>query len=299
MKHVAIFGLGNDIDEHITQIKRNENFMLTGIYGHNTIAAKKIADRYDIKCYAYPLDAIGQNDIIDFVNPHILDIENAKLAIKCNKNIFLEERFLINANRAQELLSVNREAGVDIFIAIRDFHNPMIIKAMKCSNNPSFIEIRRSVNSNKGELDSSEQLMQCLHQEITLTLGFINANCKKISVNSDTSNLIHARLEFDNAACVSINISNIATKKYRELSVFNDEGLLYLDIQNSDFNSLTKDGMIKYSRKFEKRDNYLENSLIAFDKEQQIGNRFNNLDEATKALSILDQIEGKISAFAI
>ncbi len=67
MKHLAIFGLGDDIDEHITQIKNNGSYKLTGIYDHNTIEAKKIADNYEIKCFAYPLDATKALSIMDII----------------------------------------------------------------------------------------------------------------------------------------------------------------------------------------------------------------------------------------
>ena len=175
MKYVGIFGLSNDIDEHITQIQNNAHYFLTGIYDNNAIEANKIAKKYGIKCFKHPLDAIGENDIIDFNNSHTLDIENAKLAIKCNKDLLLDSTFLKNVSRAQELINLNIEAGVNIFISQPDFYNPIIIKALKELPAPTFIEIRRGVNT------KNDNLINLLYQELAIATAFVSGNCKKIN----------------------------------------------------------------------------------------------------------------------
>ena len=305
MKYVGIFGLSDDIDEHITQIQNNAHYFLTGIYDHNTIRANKIAKEYGIKCFKHPLDAIGQNDIIDFANSHTLDIENAKLAIKCNKDLLLDSEFLKNFERAQELINLNTEAGVDVFISQPDFYNPIIIKALADSQEPTFIEIRRGVNSNDN-LDNSSYLKSLLYQEVAIATAFVNANCKKVSVTSnsmdfDNSNLISARLEFDNAVVVSININNIVIDKYRNISVFKNDGVLNIDLENGELKVLSKDAKIELFEEFGKYNSadYLDKCFNAFDHFEKEEYKVFNLYDASKVLNILDRIEDKLYSYAI
>jgi len=303
MKHVGIFGLSNNIDEHITQIQNNAQYFLTGIYDNNAIEANKIAQKYGIKCFKHPLDAIGENDIIDFANSHTLDMENAKLAIKCNKNLLLDSTFLKNIERTQELINLNTEAGVDVFISQPDFYNPIIIKALNDISDPTFIEIRRGVNSKSS---SGNHLINLLYQEVAIATAFVSGDCKKVNVSSnsmdiDSSNLINARLEFDNAVVVSINISNMVIEEYRNIALFTNDGLVNIDMEKGELKTLTKDAKLSSFEEFGKynRNNYLEKSFFAFEHLDKEKYKVFNLYDASKVLHILDIIEDKLYSYAM
>ena len=305
MKHVCIFGLGDDIGEHITQVQNNTHFHLIGIYDNNTLIANKIANKYGIKCFTHPMDAIGQSDIVDFANSHILDIENAKLAIKCNKDLLLASRFLKNMSSVQELININSEAGVDVFISQPDFFNPIIKEALDYTSAATFVDIRRGIQTT-GSASSKEALLNLLYQEIIIATAFVNANCKRINVVSNNmeiekSNLINARLEFDNAAVVSININSIALKKYRKMDVYKSDSVVNIDVEKGEFRAMYKETNKELYKSFEKYDyhNYIQKSFEAFDNFNDSSLRVFNLYDASKVLNILGRIEGKLADYAM
>ncbi len=298
MKHIAIFGISNNIDEHIKQIRKNDNLSLSGIFANNTIMAKKIAKQHNIKFFTHPIDAIATNDIIDFAAPHILDLENAILAIKNNKNLLLECDFLKNISRAEKLIKLNYEANVDVFISQPDKSTSIIKTVQQHSYNPSFMEIRRGLTHG-----CDTDLISILLSEITLAMNFIKAKCKRVSVKSNASNihestLINARLEFDNSSVLSININTIAVKERREASIFENDGMIFFDMINQEIKITDKKGIIKENTNYTNTIDhcYLETSLEAIVDNTNNHNQTTNLYEAYEALKILHKIEHKLYA---
>ncbi len=300
MKHIAIFGISSNVDEHITQIRKNHDLNLTGIFANNTLMAKQIADKYNIKFFTHPIDAIATNDIIDFAAPHILDIDNAILAIKNNKNLLLDANFLKNRSRAEALINLHYEANVNVFISQPDKSKAIIKEAQQHSCNPSFMEIRRGITI--GDNNNAE-LMPILLSEITLAMNFIKANCKKVSVKSnansiDKSTLLNARLEFDNSSVLSININTIAAKESREVSIFENGGMIHFDMINQEVKITDRNGVIKENKNYDNNldHNYLESSFKAFINNNNQAHQATNLYEAYEALNILHKIEHKLQA---
>ena len=299
MKHIAIFGISANIDEHINQIRKNANLKLTGIFANNTLLAKEIAEKYNINIFTHPIDAIATNDILDFAAPHILDIDNAILAIKNNKNLLLEADFLKNRSRAKALIHLHYEANVNVFISQPDKSKAIIKEVKLHSSNPSFMEIRREINI--AQKDSNIELLPVLLSEITLAMNFIKASCKKVSVKSNAntieeSTLLNARLEFDNSSVLNININTIAIKERREISIFENGGMIHFDMISQEVKITDKNGIIKENKNYDTKldSSYLKSSFESFNDTKQ--HHTNNLYDAYEALNILDKIEHKLCA---
>jgi len=136
MKRIGIIGLNNQAIHHIEKIKEINDFNLVGVYDHNAVLAKEIANKYGLKSFHCPIDIIEQVEVVDFVAPHPMDFEHASMAIKSARHLFFEDYFMQDMQKAMKLMDLADEAQVKVQISRCDRFNPAVKKARKYIQNP-------------------------------------------------------------------------------------------------------------------------------------------------------------------
>jgi predicted dehydrogenase len=305
MKRIGIIGLNEQAIHHIERIKEINDFDLVGLYDHNTVLAKRIANKYGIRYYNCPIDIIEQAEVLDFVAPHPMDFEHASMAIKSARHLFFEDYFLQDMQKATKLLDLAEEAQVKVHISRCDRFNPAVKKARKYIQSPSFIETRRALAYSE---QSSEinPIMELLLKDVDLILSFVDSGIRKIQTRtnnpfSDKVELINVRIEFDNSCVANLNLSSLSSVSYSKAAFYQNTGVIHIDLHNSKLEILSgaKEQKNNKTVSFENNNNNfdsltseLESLSNCIDKNSRtvVG-----LRELTSALEVMNEIKSQIA----
>ncbi len=304
MKRIGIIGLNEQAIHHIERIKQINDFNLVGLYDHNTVLAKKIANKYGLKSFHCPIDIIEQVEILDFVSPHPMDFEHASMAIKSARHIFFEDNFLQDMEKAQKLIDLSEEAQVKIQVSSSDRFNPAVIQARKHIQNPSFIETRRALAySNKS--DGINPIMELLTKDVDLILSFVDSGVKKIQTRtnnpfSDNVELINVRIEFDNSCVANINISSLSSSSYSKAAFYQNTGVIHINLLdnkleilsgNNDQDNKVLESYKNEDSKFDSLTSELESFSFCIDDNS---NPIVSLRDLADVLEIMNEIKNQV-----
>lgn len=237
MKRIGIIGIGDNVNRHIKQIQNIHEFDLVGIYDHNPKKALQMAEKYNINTFSHPLDLIEQADILDFIDPHTMDIEYINMAIRSARHLFIENRYLKDKRQIQNLIDLVDEANIKVQIARADRFNPAVVMARDYIQQANFIETRRGI-ANISTEDKFDIAMDLLTEDLDLVLSFANAGIRKIQTRTNNPyggdiELLNVRLEFDNSCVANINISSLSQDSYSKIAVYQQDAVVNIDLVNS------------------------------------------------------------------
>jgi predicted dehydrogenase len=309
MKRIGIIGLNNKAIHHIERIKSINDFELVGLYDHNAVLAKKIAQKYGIQYFHHPIDLIEQSELVDFVAPHPMDFEHASMAIKSARHLFFEDSFLQDIEKTTKLMNLVDEAQVKVQISRYDRFNPAVVKARNYITNPSFIEIRRAVAYSE-QSEGIDPIMEMLFREVDLILSFIDSGVRKIQTRTNNPfsskvELINVRIEFDNSCVVNLNLSSLSSISYNKAAFYQDTGVIHINLQDYQLEIL---GSAKENK---------ENKVVSFDEKtseidtlsselksfytciDENSNPLVGLRDVAGVLEIMDEIKAQISSSII
>jgi predicted dehydrogenase len=161
-------------------------------------------------------------------------VELAKRALKKSKHIFIEEPLTTNIEKAEILLSMQREADVKVQVGSGMRLNPSVIETNVFKLKPLYIETQY-LTEKESELSVVLDLML---RDIDFVLHLIKSEVRKISANSVslsgvTSDVVNARIEFGNGGVASLTVNRNAKKEIHTASIFENGNAVVLDFNAS------------------------------------------------------------------
>ncbi|HTA63330.1 MAG TPA: Gfo/Idh/MocA family oxidoreductase [Bacteroidia bacterium] len=241
MINIGILGAGHLGKIHISLLKEIKEFKIVGFYDADREVSIRVENELGIKSYS-TYDELAKNcDAIDIVCPTPFHFEYAEKAIKAGKHVFIEKPVTIHPEETKVLVQFCHEAGIVAQVGHVEQFNPAILAARPFIHRPLFISAERLATYNPRGTDVSVVLDLMIH-DIDLVLSMVKSNVKKIKASGSpiicpTTDIAHARIEFDNGTIANLTVSRVALSNKRNLHIFQKESFLSIDLLNK---TLTK-----------------------------------------------------------
>jgi predicted dehydrogenase len=231
---IALVGLGYIGKIHLKILNENPKWELVGVYDTDKTLCKDLAAQYNIKAFTSLQEALDNSEVLDIATPSNTHFEIAKQAIINGKHVFIEKPVTSNIKEAKQLQNYINEAGICFQVGHVERFNPAFIAAKPYLKDPKFLEIHRLAQYNPRGTDVSVVLDLMMH-DLDLILSIVKANVKKIHVSgcelvSKTTDIINARIEFENGCVANITTNRVAFKNTRKFRVFTKDHFVSINL---------------------------------------------------------------------
>lgn len=234
--NVGIVGLGHLGKIHLKLLGEIPDFNLSAIYDID----KKVLDnlvylKNVILCNNYQ-ELLNHCDAVLIITPTHTHFELASEAIKKGKHVFIEKPATSQPEETKKLIHLSKEAGVKVQVGHVERFNPAFTAAKSYIENPNYINIERLACYNPRGTDVSVVLDLMIH-DIDLLLNTIKSKIKKISASgesivSNSPDIAHVRIEFENGCIANLTANRIATNNVRKMDIFQPNTFIYIDLLN-------------------------------------------------------------------
>ena len=233
----GIIGVGHLGKFHAQQALQVPNINVVGVYDDDKKRAKEISAQYQVNYFDDIELLLKSCDAVSIVTPAMSHYSLAMKALKNNCHVFIEKPFTVNLEDAHKILNQAKTNNKLIQVGHIERFNPVFTQFIKSSPRPLFIEAERLTPFNKRGTDVDVVLDLMIH-DINLILALLNSKIKNVSANgvsilSKSSDLVNARLEFENGCIANLTASRLSVKPLRKLRVFEKNMYSSLDLQKS------------------------------------------------------------------
>lgn len=230
---IGLLGAGHLGKIHARLLGEIEGFELVGFYDPDPNQQLTAADGTPIRRFTTAEELVKQTDAVDIVSTTTAHFENAALAIRNFKHLFVEKPLTANLAEAKKLLTLAEEARVKAMVGHVERFNPAFTALDKSKIRPMFIEAHRLAQFNPRGTDVSV-IMDLMIHDIDIVLSLVKANVKRISASgvaiiSKTPDIANARVEFDNGCVANLTASRISVKSMRKVRVFDSQAYVSID----------------------------------------------------------------------
>lgn len=245
MLKIGVVGTGHLGKIHLNCLKQIADYDLVGFYDINSDVRKNIAETYHIKAFDSYEAMLDEVDAVDIVTPTTVHFEQASLAMRKFKHVFIEKPIVATSEEARLLIGLSHEANVKVQVGHVERLNPAFVSVRSKIFNPLFIECHRLAMYNPRGTDVSVVMDLMIH-DIDVVLSTVKSAIKRIHANgvaiiSDTVDIANARIEFENGAVANLTASRISLNNMRKIRFFQHNAYITVDFLNkkSDVISMT------------------------------------------------------------
>ena len=224
MLKIGVFGAGHLGKIHLKIAKSSSKLELVGFYDSSSEAANKIVSENEYKFFDNPEDLINAVDIVDIVTPTLSHFDIAKMAINAKKHVFIEKPITSTIEEADKVLELAKKNNVIVQVGHIERLNPALKALESYKIKPKFIEIQRLAPYNTRGTDVPVVLDKMIH-DIDIVLSLADSKVRSISATglsilTDSIDIAHARIKFENGCVSSITSSRIAKDEVRKIKTF-------------------------------------------------------------------------------
>ena len=265
---VAVIGVGYLGEFHAQKYYESQSADLIGIVDTNEQRCSKISKKINVNTYHNFKDIINYVDAVSIVVPTNLHFKIAKYFIQNKKHVLIEKPFTSNLKEARALKKLSEENNVILQIGHLERFNKAYTKLSEQIKRPMFIECNR-ISPFKIRGTEVDVIMDLMIHDLDIIISLNNSKIKSIQSNginvlTNSIDIAHARILFDNGCVCNLSSSRISDKVERKMRVFQKNEYYSLDYQNSildSYKKVKKDSMLsieKYQEKFSGNDSLKE-----------------------------------------
>ncbi len=234
---IGLFGVGKFGTWHLENWLAIPDVEVIGFCDIDPEKQEKIPLKYGIPSCSHD-ELIDRCDIADIVVPTIFHYEIAKKALLAGKHAFVEKPFTETLKQAEELLSLSGEKGPFLTVGFIERFNPIYQKVLsQFSLSPLFIESHRLGQFNPVRGTDVPVVMELLIHDIDILLHVVKSPVQNIHASgspvlSTKTDIVNARIEFENGTAANLTSSRISPKKMRKMRFFQPNGFVSVDFMN-------------------------------------------------------------------
>ena len=231
---IGVVGVGHLGQHHVKHLVKMKHILFSGIYDHDRDRAGMIASAHNIKSFDSLPELIKECDGVTVVTP---TVDHCKTALQClqnGKHVFIEKPMSDSVESADTLLKAAEENGVFIQVGHIERLNPALVAIKNYELDPKFIEIQRLAPYTSRGTDVPVVLDLMIH-DIDILLYFVGSKVKSVaatglSIMTDSVDIAHARIRFENGTVASLTSSRIAKDKVRKIKIFQKNMYITIDM---------------------------------------------------------------------
>jgi len=243
---IGVVGVGHLGQHHAKHYHFGDSTNLVGVYDTDSSRGGKIAKQYNTKFYNNPSDLMQICDGISVVTPTESHYNVAKMAIEdFSCHVFIEKPISETIQQADDLIALAETKNKIIQVGHIERLNPALRVLEQYDLNPKFIEIQRLAPYTVRGTDVPVVLDLMIH-DIDILLSLVKSDVKSIhasgvSIITDSVDIAHARIRFNNGTVSSITSSRVAKDKVRKIKLFQENLYTTIDllIEQTEIYSIT------------------------------------------------------------
>jgi len=233
MLKIGVLGAGHLGKIHLRLLQQSEKYELVGFYDPSTENTEKIIAEFGYTSFNSIDDLIDVVEVVDIVTPTLSHFDCAKKAIEKGCHVFIEKPIAKTVIEAEAIKTLASQYHVLGQVGHVERFNPAFLAAKDMINNPMFIETHRLAEFNPRGTDVPVVLDLMIH-DIDIILSVVKSKVKNvyasgISVISETPDIAHARIEFENGCVANLTASRISMKNMRKTRFFQKDAYISVD----------------------------------------------------------------------
>lgn len=229
----GVIGVGYLGKFHAQKYARMEGVELVGVVDHDPAIAAKVAADYGCAAFTDYRELLPQVDAVSIVVPTSFHHQVALDCIEAGVDILLEKPMTTTLAEADDLIQRADAKKLILQVGHLERFNPAVLAMEKFLTVPVFIEsIRISTFKNRG-VDVDVVLDLMIH-DIDIILSIVHSPLKSIQtvgapVVTATTDIVNARLVFENGATANVTASRIALTNMRKMRIFQPGSYINVD----------------------------------------------------------------------
>ena len=224
---VAVLGTGSLGKEHArlyAELSGRGPVEFAGVFDVNAEAARKIAEKYQVRAFASLAEAAAASDALSIVTPTTTHFELAQWLLRQGKHLLVEKPMTDHAAQAAELVQLARQQHCVLQVGHVERFNPVFAYLQKVATEPRFIEVHRLSPYPKRSTDIGVVLDLMIH-DLDVVLAFVKSpvtsvDAVGIPVLSKSEDIANARLRFANGCVANLTASRVSPERMRKIRVF-------------------------------------------------------------------------------
>ena len=256
--NIGVIGSGHLGQYHVKHYKNMNNINFLGLHDSNPERGNEIAKKYETKYFENVSNLMEVCDGVSIVTPTESHYDVAKIALNefcCN--VFIEKPITETILQADDLINHAQKNDLIIQVGHIERLNPALKALEKYDINPKFIDIQRLAPYTARGTDVPVVLDLMIH-DIDILLSLVKSKVKSIhasgvSILTNSVDIAHARIRFENGTVSSVTASRVAKDKVRKIKIFQDNLYSTIDLllEQTEIYNITKNS------------NLIENALQA------------------------------------
>ena len=231
---IGVIGVGHLGQHHVKHLVRMKHVNFSGIYDKDQARSEKTASTYKTKSFGSLGELINECDGLSIVTPTADHYNTALKCIQGGKHVFIEKPISDSVSSANSLLRAADKNAVFIQVGHIERLNPALLAIKDYELDPKFIEIQRLAPYSSRGTDVPVVLDLMIH-DIDILMCFVDSKVKSIaatglSIMTDSVDIAHARIRFENGTVGSLTSSRIAKDRVRKIKVFQKNMYITIDM---------------------------------------------------------------------
>jgi len=231
---IGVIGVGHLGQHHVKHYKTLDNVELIGVFDIDRERSSEISKKFDVKVFDDLNSILEEVDALSIVTNTEHHYKIAGKCLKSKKHVFIEKPITAMIEEADKLLSMAEQNKVLIQVGHIERLNPALLALNKYEIKPKFIEIQRLAPYTSRGTDVPVVLDKMIH-DIDILLSLVKVPIKKIqatglSILTDSIDVAHARMRFEDGTVASVMSSRIARDEVRKIKIFQKDLYATLDL---------------------------------------------------------------------
>ena len=221
---IGVVGAGHLGRHHIKHLSNHKGVDFVGVFDINEDSLKNICDEFSVKPLKSLEELISLCEAVNIVTPTNTHFDIAKKFLNQRKDVFIEKPITNTVEEALSLIDLAKTNECILQVGHIERFNPTINKLKELVDNPHYIEIERLAPFQARGTEVPVVLDLMVH-DIDLILEMVNSPLASVQASgakmmSNTIDLAHAHIKFQNGVVANLKSSRIAQNYVRKIRTY-------------------------------------------------------------------------------
>ena len=221
---IGVVGAGHLGKHHIKHLSNHSGVEFVGVFDINTESLKNICSEFSVNALQSIEETISCCDAVHIVTPTNTHFDIAKKFLDHKKDVFIEKPITNTVEEASSLINLAKKNGCIIQVGHIERFNPTINRLKELVDNPHYIEIERLAPFQARGTEVPVVLDLMVH-DIDLILEMVDSPLENIQASgakmmSDSIDLAHAHIKFENGVVANLKSSRISQNYVRKIRTY-------------------------------------------------------------------------------
>ena len=221
---IGVVGAGHLGKHHIKHLSNHKGVDFVGVFDTNEDSLKNICDEFSVKPLQSLEELISLCEAVNIVTPTNTQFDIARKFLNQKKDVFIEKPLTNTVEEALSLINLAKTNECIVQVGHIERFNPTINKLKELVDNPHYIEIERLAPFQARGTEVPVVLDLMVH-DIDLILEMVNSPVESIQASgakmmSDSIDLAHAHIKFQNGVVANLKSSRIAQNYVRKIRTY-------------------------------------------------------------------------------